>query len=161
VKILRHILARPRFPYLALGLILLLPGCVSERHFARDSWPFGNPNAPLATSETAQRALGREAAITPIGPQAGNVWPGPVQPVPTLSSIQQNSNAPLGQGYTPSLPSPYPPGVNPNQQLNFDPVPSLPPLSAPPPVVNDGSVYATQPPGIGQGVVPPVPGDAR
>ncbi len=99
---------------LVLGLSLLLSGCASERHFAADTlWPFGNPNAPLAVSETAHRALGQHPAVTPIPPQAGNVWPGPVQPMPTLSDIQKNANAPLGQSYTPSLPSPYPPGQGP------------------------------------------------
>ncbi len=101
---------------LAIGLILLLASCSSERHYARDLlWPFGNPNAPPATSETAERALGKTPDIAPIVPQAGDVWPGAVQPMPTLSDIQKNQNLPLGQGYTPSLPSPYPPGQGPDQ----------------------------------------------
>jgi hypothetical protein len=101
--------------YLGLiGLVLLLAGCTSERQFARDSlWPFSDPNAPHATSETAERALGRTASVAPLAPQTGDVWPGPVQPMPTLSEIQKNSTLPLGQGYTPSLPSPYPPGQGP------------------------------------------------
>jgi hypothetical protein len=102
---------------LALALVMLLPGCTSERHFAADSlWPFGNPNAPVNTSETAKRALGQTPAVTPITPQSGNVWPGPVQPVPTIADIEKNMNEPLGRIYTPSLPSPYPPGQDPNQQ---------------------------------------------
>ena len=68
---------------LVLACALLLAGCSSERHFAVDTlWPFGNPNGPIAASETAQRALGHTTAETPITPQAGNVWPGAVQPVP-------------------------------------------------------------------------------
>jgi hypothetical protein len=91
--------------------LILLSGCTSERHFARDMvWPFGDPNAPVTNSETAQRALGRTPDIKPIAPQGGDVWPGPVEPMPTLSEVQSNSNLPLGQAYTPSLPSPYPPG---------------------------------------------------
>jgi hypothetical protein len=106
---------------LVLALFLLLSGCVSERHFFVDSiWPFGNPNAPHGQSETMQRALGRDAAVTPISPQAGNVWPGPVQPVPTLSDEQQNMNQPLGEAYTPSLPSPYPPGTAPPPDKDLD-----------------------------------------
>lgn len=100
--------------FLTLCTILLLSGCVSERHFAADTlWPFGNPNAPKATSETAERAIGKAPDVAPIAPQAGNVWPGPVQPMPTLSEIQKNAELPLGQGYTPSLPSPYPSGAMP------------------------------------------------
>jgi hypothetical protein len=99
---------------LVLVAALLLAGCSSERHFAVDSvWPFGNPNGPVAGSETAQRALGHTADVTPIAPQAGNVWPGPVQPVPTISDEQKAMNEPLGNAYTPSLPSPYPPGMTP------------------------------------------------
>jgi hypothetical protein len=107
-----------------VALVLLLSGCVSERHFARDSWPFGNPNAPAGVSETAQRALGHDTDVTPIAPQVGNVWPGPVQPVPTLSEEQRNMTQPLGQAYTPSLPSPYPPGTEPppDADLGFGPL---------------------------------------
>ncbi len=105
-----------------LALVLVLSGCASERHFAADTlWPFGNPNAPASNSETMQRALGQTPDVTPIAPQAGNVWPGPVRPVPTIADIEQNMNEPLGQAYTPSLPSPYPPGQDPNQaQDNAD-----------------------------------------
>src|SRR5271165_4023180 len=77
VKVLRH--------RLAVGLVFLLCGCTSERQFAADTlWPFGNPNAPQTASETAQRALGKTPGVTPIAPQAGDVWPGAVQPMPTL-----------------------------------------------------------------------------
>lgn len=97
----------------ALVLLVALCGC-GEEHSARDAlWPLGNPNAPDNHSETAQRALGRAPEVKPIPPQAGNVWPGPVQPVPTISDIEQDMNQPLGQAYTPSLPSPYPPGQAP------------------------------------------------
>ncbi len=107
-----------------VALALGLSGCVSERHFARDMFPFGNPNAPLASSETAQRALGHVPDVAPITPQPGNVWPGAVQPVPTLSDEQQDMNQPLGQAYTPSLPSPYPPGQEPppDADLGFGPL---------------------------------------
>ena len=130
---------------LALGMALLLTGCANERHFAADLlWPFGNPNAPAATSETAQRALGQSPDVAPLQPQAGDVWPGPVQPMPTLSQVQANSNLPLGQGYTPSLPSPYPPGQSPPANPDDD---------------LGGNLYSTQG-GVPQ-VVPAVPGDAR
>jgi hypothetical protein len=126
---------------LVLGLVLLLSGCASERHFAADSlWPFGNPNAPRAVSETAQRSLGKTPHVTPIAPQAGDVWPGPVQPMPTLSDIQKNANQPLGQSFTPSLPSPYPPGQEP-----------APGASA---GMSGGNLYAV-PPGAAPQVVPP------
>lgn len=101
---------------LALVLVMALPGCASDRHFAADSWPFGNPNAPAVTSETGQRALGHNPPVTPIAPQPGNVWPGPVQPVPTIADVEKDMNQPLGQSDTPSLPSPYGQGQDPNQK---------------------------------------------
>jgi len=104
---------------------LALTGCSSERHFAADTlWPFGNPNRPIAGSETAQRALGHTTAETPITPQAGNVWPGAVQPVPTIADEEKAMNEPLGNAYTPSLPSPYPPGTQPppDADLGFGPL---------------------------------------
>jgi hypothetical protein len=130
---------------LAIGLILLLSGCSSERQFAHDSWPFGNPNAPASNSETAQRALGNRPEVVPITPQAGDVWPGAVQPMPTLSEVESHANLPVGEGYTPSLPSPYPPGQGPSPSDNTD---------------LGGSLYAPLP-GGGQAVPPAVPGDAR
>ena len=130
---------------LVLGTALLLAGCTSERQFAYDFiWPFGNPNAPAATSETAQRALGHSPQVAVIQPQPGDVWPGPVQPMPTLSEVQKNADLPLGQGYTPSLPSPYPPGQQPPADATDD---------------LGGSLYSTQ---DGTQQVPAaVPGDAR
>lgn len=130
---------------LVLGTALLLTSCASERHALYDAWPLGNPNAPIAASETAQRALGHTPQVAVLQPQPGDVWPGPVQPMPTLSQVQKNSSLPLGQGYTPSLPSPYPPGETP------------PPDTTSPDLGT--SLYTTQ---DGQPVVPPaVPGDQR
>ncbi len=133
---------------LVLGLFLLLSlsGCISERHFLRDSWPFGNPNAPVATSETAQRALGKVAVVAPIVPQLGNVWPGPVAPVPTLSDVQHNMTLPLGQGYTPSMPSPYAPGEAPPDDTGTGGGP-----------VTGGSPFVVRP-GAAPVIVPPPPG---
>ncbi len=108
----------------ALSLAGVLAGCTSERHFAYDSVVFGNPNAPIAASETAQRALGHAPDVTPIAPQAGNVWPGPVQPVPTIADEEKAMNEPLGNTFAPSLPSPYPPGDEPppNADLGIGPL---------------------------------------
>jgi hypothetical protein len=133
--------------YLAIGLILLLSGCTSVQQFASNSLhPFGNPNAPAANSETAQRAVGNKSAVTPIRPQPGDVWPGPVQPMPTLSEVQRNANMPLGAGYQPSLPSPYPPGQGPAPS-SYD-------------TGLGNSLYAPLP-GGGEAVPPAVPGHAR
>jgi hypothetical protein len=143
-------------PAAALGLAVLLSGCVSERQFAHDSWPFGNPNAPTNQSETAQRSLGGNPAVTAIAPQAGDVWPGPVKPIPTLSDINNMPAGPLGQAYTPSLPSPYPPGQEPPAVV----LPPLPPLN-PPPAMPDSGYVPPADDNSGIGDVPATPGDAR
>jgi hypothetical protein len=145
---------------LVLGLLVFLGGCANERHFAGDAiWPFGNPNGPVAASETAQRALGHTTDVTPIAPQAGDVWPGPVQPVPTLSDEQREMTQPLGAAYTPSLPSPYPPGVNPpaNADLgesNLQAAPGTNGLMAPGSPGLNGTSGGMQP-GLAPPVMPP------
>lgn len=112
---------------LVVGLTVLLAGCSSERHFVRDTlWPFGDPNAPQLNSESAQLAIGHKVAVTPLQTQPGDVWPGPVQPMPSLSDIQAHANLPLGQTYQPSLPSPYPPGQEPVGQSNVTAPPPAP-----------------------------------
>ena len=110
------------------------------------SGPSVIPTRRPPRSETAQRALGHPAAVAPIQPQAGDVWPGPVQPMPTLSEVQRDANQPVGKDYQPSLPSPYPPGQGPADNSSTDDL--------------GASLYATTP-GGGQAVVPAVPGDAR
>ncbi len=132
---------------LVLMAAFCLTGCAGGGAFAEHLWPFGNPNAPPAASETAQRALGHSTAVAPLQPQSGDVWPGPVEPMPTLSQVEKNSTLPLGQGYTPSLPSPYPPGQGP--QINGSES-----------VTAGGDLYSTQPDGTQQ-PVPAAPGDAR
>jgi hypothetical protein len=115
-----------------IGLSVPLAGCVSVDHFFQDTvWPFGNPNAPKPASETAQRALGHSPQVAVIATQPGDVWPGPVQPMPTLNDIQAHANLPLGQGYTPSLPSPYPPGQDPYANKPLITMPPAPPSDAP------------------------------
>jgi hypothetical protein len=115
--------------FVLLGCAMLLAGCSSERHFARDSWPLGNPNLPPAASETAVVARGHHPVVEAIAPQAGSVWPGPVQPVPTIAEEQKAMNQPLGSAYTPSLPSPYPPGEEPPANPDLGDGPLGPPGS--------------------------------
>lgn len=102
---------RNPFPVL---LALALTGCAGGGAFVKHSaWPFGNPNQPKQKSEMTERVLGRPTPTTLLYPQAGNVWPGPVTPFPTLSAVAAEVNEPLGADYRPSLPSPYPPGTAP------------------------------------------------
>lgn len=72
-----------------LGPLLLLGGCSGLGHFFSDTarLPGQNPNATTGVSENLQRSRGVEPATDPIRPQDGNVWPGPPQPLPTLSDV--------------------------------------------------------------------------
>lgn len=99
---------RNPFPVL---LALALTGCAGGGAFVKHSaWPFGNPNKPKQKTEMTERVLGRHTPIAVLQPQAGDVWPGPVTPFPTLNAVAAEADEPLGAGYQPSLPSPYPPG---------------------------------------------------
>jgi hypothetical protein len=81
-------------------MALLLSGCAGVGNYLGSTLnPFGDPNAPKGYALNMQRARGNDVAVAPILAQPGDVWPGPVRPVPTLSDIQQHMNTPLGQEY--------------------------------------------------------------
>jgi hypothetical protein len=74
------------------------PGFIGDAHtFNR------NPNLPPGSDETLLHAEGKDVAIVPLLPEAGNVWPGPAPPEPTLADVQrlQNQQQPL---FNPSPP---------------------------------------------------------
>ena len=77
-----------------LGPLLLLGGCSGLGHFFSDTarLPGQNPNATTGVSENLQRSRGVEPSTDPIRPQDGNVWPGPPQPLPTLSDVSHFGN---------------------------------------------------------------------
>ncbi len=82
------------------AMALLLSGCAGVGNYLGSTLnPFGDPNAPKGYALNMQRARGDDVAVAPVLPQPGDVWPGPVRPVPTLSDIQQHMNTPLGQEY--------------------------------------------------------------
>lgn len=93
-------LPSPRVNPLALCAALLLSGCAGVGNYLHSTLdPFGDPNAPHGYALNMQRARGNQVAVAPIMPQAGDIWPGKVRPIPTLSDIQQHMNTPLGQEY--------------------------------------------------------------
>lgn len=75
-----------------LGTLLLLSGCSGLGKFFNDTerLPGQNPNSTTGVSENLQRSRGLEATERPLGPEPGNVWPGPPQPLPTLSDVSRN-----------------------------------------------------------------------
>ena len=82
-----------------LGIGLLLGGCSGLGHFFGDTetLPGQNPNAVTGSSENLLRSRGQDPASAPIVAEPGNVWPGPPQPLPTLSDVAKGG-AELGGG---------------------------------------------------------------
>ena len=77
---------------------LLLSGCSGLGKFFGDTitLPGMNPNLPYGLSETSERAEGRSPPESPILPEPGNIWPGPPQPLPTLSDVSRTQGNGLG-----------------------------------------------------------------
>lgn len=75
-----------------LGVGLLLSGCSGLGHFFGDTetLPGQNPNAITGSSENLLRSRGQDPAAAPIAAEPGNVWPGPPQPLPTLSDVAKS-----------------------------------------------------------------------
>ncbi len=81
-----------------LGTLLLLSGCSGLGHFLHDTvrLPDQNPNATTGVSENLLRSRGERPAEDAILPQDGNVWPGPPQPLPSLSDVSRNGGQNAG-----------------------------------------------------------------
>lgn len=101
---------------LLLGMLAGLSGC-GYKTWSNPPFSGGyNPNLPQQNSENFQRVLGRNADQAPINPEAGDIWPGPLPPSPTLSDLESDSSltqqpeapvpgSPLSRGITGSVPS--------------------------------------------------------
>nr|WP_306417749.1 hypothetical protein [Gluconacetobacter azotocaptans] len=75
-----------------LSSLVLISGCAGFGKLAGDGmgFPGGNPNAPGGEAENLRRARGEAAAELPILPAAGNLWPGPPAPLPTLGDVSKD-----------------------------------------------------------------------
>jgi hypothetical protein len=131
-----------------LGLLLLLGGCSGFGSFVGSTFSLnGDPSRPVGSAENLQRANAAPVVTTtPITSQPGEVWPGPIKPLPSLADIAKT--LPEAQG-TPVLP-PVP--VNPPEPLPLrNPSPSFatPPAAAPavggPPATESPSTSQYQP----------------
>ncbi len=130
----------PRMARLAVRMApaLCLAACnyaanplVGFPHFVGDTHTFRtNPNQPGGTDETTRRAEGQEVTAQPLLPEAGNVWPGPPPPIPSLADIQrlQNLNEPLPPA---NLPPNTPPGTTTPPPELYRPIEPLPHISTP------------------------------
>ncbi|HTZ70632.1 MAG TPA: hypothetical protein VMB71_08285, partial [Acetobacteraceae bacterium] len=81
---------------LGLCVVLLLGGCSGSGfwRYERDTFtfPWQNPNSPVSESENFQRARFGTKTGNPapqLLTEAGDIWPGPPAPVPTLKDLQK------------------------------------------------------------------------
>jgi hypothetical protein len=93
----------------ALASLLLLAGCSGSGFWRYQSdtltLPGANPNLPVADSENYLRSTGTKIAEPrPLLTEAGDVWPGPPAPVPTLKDLQKQQMADINdESGTPTL----------------------------------------------------------
>ncbi|MDE2573739.1 MAG: hypothetical protein KGL55_00345 [Rhodospirillales bacterium] len=95
-------------PTLTLALTLALGACAAPGEYVGS--PFDGaggflsdtlvtrtaPNRPPIASENMRRVQGEAAALPPLLPEPGNVWPPPPTPDPTLADLErQQSGQPL------------------------------------------------------------------
>lgn len=124
-------------------LLLALGGC-GYHTWWNPPFTAGNmPNAPAGNSETMRRVMGEPVHVTPLTPQAGDVWPGPLPPTPTLQDLEkQSSLQPLPEQAVPgsplyhgTAPAAQMPPVPPPTQARGSATPPSPQPAPPPPVV--------------------------
>jgi hypothetical protein len=111
--------------------------------FLSNTFSSGNPNGPIGDSENMRLVRGQAASVEPLGPEPGNIWPGPIGPMPTLQDFEKNGFQPTpnGQPYAPDHREPTPQGSStppPTSVPAPPPLPqTVPPLvTAPPPQRN-------------------------
>ncbi len=126
-----------------LGLLVLLPGCTGFGEFINHAFtlPGQNPNLPMTDSENIRRSLGQKIDMSPLTPEAGNVWPGPQAPEPTLTDMQrQQPGAEGARGFNQTTV----PGAEPGLPAGRQPRPTSRGSSTPPGSVEPGLPPAPQ-----------------
>ena len=117
-----------------LGFVLFVPGCTGVGEYLNNTFTYGvNPNAPIGNAENMQRARGQDSSVEPLLPEPGNIWPGPVQPTPTLQDLEKIGfqSPPNGQPFAPDHREPRPRGSS-TPPGNVEPGLAPPPTSTPP-----------------------------
>jgi hypothetical protein len=117
----------------ALAAMLLLTGCSGSGFWAYEgntlTLPGANPNMPVSASENFQRARGGKVPnVQPQLTEAGDIWPGPPQPLPTLKDLQkqqlaETNNPDSRSGLAPLPPLPSLPGYQISEQDIGNPPP--------------------------------------
>jgi hypothetical protein len=136
-----------------MRLVLLAPALLLSACSGSGFWryeqhsftlPGANPNRPVGSAENFQRAQHKSLTEpAPLLTEAGDIWPPPSAPVPTLKDLQKQQTAEVNADGTPGGAAALAP---------LPPLPSLPgydispqePGNAAPPLVYPGSVVPTQ-----------------
>lgn len=75
-----------------LGVLVVLTGCEGHNTWWNPPFTPGfNPNRPYGDSINMQRVIGSAAAVAPLTPEPGDIWPGPVPEMPTLQDVERQS----------------------------------------------------------------------
>jgi len=121
-------------------LCLVLSACDYNTWWNAPFSSGSNPNMPIGDSENMRRVIGEEVVTTPLTPEPGDIWPGPLPPATTLEDLESQSRQIEPQRPTPGSP------------LYQNPPPSLPP---PPPARGSSTPPGSNQPGLN---APPPPG---
>jgi hypothetical protein len=90
------------FATLLLGLAVA--GCGSNTWWNPPFAEGFEPNRPMDDGANIRRAMGSTPAMSALRPQPGDIWPGPLPPIPTLGEIERES----GLGDVSRLTAPLP-----------------------------------------------------
>jgi hypothetical protein len=102
-----------------LSFLLALSGC-GYKTWWNPSFSGGyNPNLPVGDSENMRRVQGEAPEVPQLTTEPGDIWPGPLQPPPTLKDLVGQGGltsqpemavpgSPISRGTAPPLPSPNP-----------------------------------------------------
>ncbi len=135
-----------RFALLATALLLSACSGSGFWRYEEDSFTFpgANPNRPVGSAENFQRAQHKPVAEpAPLLTEAGDIWPPPSAPVPTLKDLQKQQTAEINAGASTT-----------GGATGLAPLPALPSLpgyeispqepgTTAPPLVYPGSVVPT------------------
>ena len=70
-------------------LCLALSGCGYNTWWNPPFTSGSNPNFPAGDSENMRRVVGEQVDSPALTPEPGDIWPGPLQPEPTLQDIER------------------------------------------------------------------------
>jgi hypothetical protein len=90
---------------ISLVLVLMLSGCSYKTWWNPAFVSEYNPNAPSGESENIYRVRGQDPSVPLLTTEAGDIWPGPLTPPPTLKDLEASGGtAPQSEAPLPGSP---------------------------------------------------------